>query len=158
MKVYPTKRQLWGTSYWCVVFEFNEDEYDHDPAWAMHLSGRGLVGGVLLGVTILSDRPTFDSTRSPAGRTITLRATVMPLKKDGSFSVKTEIVDFDATDKRFARLPDRVKDTYKIFSESVDDVLRREQEIDEEERRLRDSLMGDWKNLFISHDKSEGAA
>lgn len=156
MKVSPGKTNLWNTKYWCVWFTFDEDEYDDNPAWAMHLKGRGLVAGVLTGAQILSDKATIGSSPRLDGRTVTIRATVNPLKKDGSFAVRTEIIDFDHTNtKRFARLPERVQDAYRIFCQSLDDVLRREAEIDEEERRLRQGLMSHWESLFTDVREAE---
>ena len=151
MKVSTGKTRLWSNAYWCVKFELDEKEYDQDPAWAMYLtSRRQVVPGVLIGVTLIStatspsDIPRFDE------RLVTIRATVMPLRKDGSFSVSSEIVDFDHTEtERFDRLPEPVRAAYQTFLGHRADVLHREKLLNDETRRREEALKEWWRNLFV---------
>jgi hypothetical protein len=157
VKITTGKTQLWSTWYWCVNFKLEEDEYDNDPAWAMYLSSRRMVvPGVLMGVSILSGAGWLNQSTPPAGgRPVTIRATVMPLRKDGSHSTKTEIYDFDHNDtERFARLPKAVQDAYRTFCDRRDDVLLREKLLNEEENRRRIALSDWWHDLFVSEQET----
>lgn len=152
MRITAGKTQLWSNWYWCANFRLDEDEYDSDPAWAMYLKSRHMVvPGVLLGVQIIAGMSALTLSQRVSGRPVTIRANVMPLKKDGSFSVASEYIDFDHNDdeKRFARLPDAVKTAYWTFCEQQEEVLRREQLLNEEENRRRKALAEWWKSLFV---------
>lgn len=151
MKISTGKTMRWNTAYWYVKFELDEKEYDHDRAWAMYLtSRRQVVPGVLIGVTLIStaavpgDVPRLDE------RLVEIRATVMPLRKDGSFSVSSEVVDFDHTDtERFDRLPEPVQAAWRVFCARQDEVLHREESLNNETRRREDALKEWWRNLFV---------
>jgi hypothetical protein len=149
MKVSTGKVNLWMQYYWSVTFTLDEAEYDDDPVWALYLKSRsGVVPGVLIGVQLIERRPTPAITSEDELR-VTIRATVMPLRKDGSFSVKSETIDFDdRSTERFARLPAQVRAAYRVFCARRDELRHREDVVNEETLRLQQALYQWWQGLF----------